>query len=79
MDWFLHDNGMKPRFTFHFNVISGIEKQHIYVNDPDWGKVLGGKHQYKINDYLYAVYASAYGAIDNASFMKIRYRGEKAD
>ena len=32
----------------------------------------GGKHKYEINDFMYAIYASAYGDIDNASIMKIR-------
>lgn len=72
--WFLHDHKMKPRFTFHFNVISGIDKKYLYSNDPDWGDELGGQHKHAINDYFYAVYASAYGAIDNASFMKVGYR-----
>lgn len=72
--WFLHDSGMKPRFTFHFNVITGIDPKFIYVNDPDWGDELGGQHKHEIGNYLYAMYASAYGALDNASLMIVKKR-----
>lgn len=72
--WFLHDSGLPPRLTFHFNVITGIDARNIFVNDPDWGEPFGGKHQFSIDEYLYAVYASAYGAIDNASFLKVRLK-----
>lgn len=74
--WFLHKNTMRPRFSFHFNVISGIDGKNIYVNDPDWGTKLGGRLKHEIKSYLYAIYASAFGAIDNASFIKIKYKGK---
>lgn len=61
------------QFNFHYNVITGIDSKHIIVNDPGAG-VLGGKHTYPIDDYLYALYASAHGEGDNASMMKIRYK-----
>ena len=61
----------KPIFNFHFNLITGIDETHIYVNDPLWD-YRGGKHKYLINDFMYAIYASAYGDLDNASLMKIR-------
>ena len=61
----------KANFNFHFNIITGIDENYIYVNDPMWDN-RGGKHKYEINDFMYAIYASAYGDIDNASIMKIR-------
>lgn len=63
--------GVKRDFNFHFNVITGIDKTHIYVNDPLSGP-RGGKQKYKISDYLYAIHASAYGDMDNACLMTIR-------
>ncbi len=60
-----------PSFNFHFNVITGIDGKYIYVNDPLWD-YRGGKHRYEINDFMYALYASAYGDSDNASLMKIK-------
>jgi hypothetical protein len=54
--------------------VSGIDSKSIFVNDPDWGEELGGKHQHRIGDYLYAIHASAYGALDNASLMRINLR-----
>jgi len=61
----------RPIFNFHFNIITGLDKTHIYVNDP-LDDYRGGKHKYPINDFMYAIYASAYGDLDNASIMKIK-------
>lgn len=61
----------KAGFNFHFNVITGIDKDHIYVNDP-LEDYRGWKQKYKINDFMYAIYASAHWDIDNASIMKIK-------
>ncbi|HIH25415.1 hypothetical protein J4476_06320 [Candidatus Woesearchaeota archaeon] len=61
----------KPMFNFHFNMITGIDDEFIYVNDPMWD-YRGGSQKYLISDFLYAIYASAYGDLDNASIMKIK-------
>jgi len=61
----------KPSFNFHFNIITGIDEKYIYVNDPMWD-YRGGKKRYEINDFMYAIYASAHGDLDNASIMKIK-------
>lgn len=63
--------GVKRKFNFHFNVITGIDKTHVYVNDPLKGK-RGGSKKFKIRDYLYAIHASAYGDLDNATLMTFR-------
>ncbi|HEY4694754.1 MAG TPA: cysteine peptidase family C39 domain-containing protein [Candidatus Nanoarchaeia archaeon] len=60
----------KPKFNFHFNVITGIDEKYIYVNDPIWGK-RGGRHKYLIPNYLFGMYASAYGDLDNPCLIKI--------
>ncbi len=61
----------KPDFNFHFNLITGVDEQYIYVNDSLWD-YRGGKHKYKIDDFMYALHASAYGDPDNASIIKIK-------
>jgi uncharacterized protein YvpB len=61
----------KAIFNFHFNIITGIDEKYIYANDPMWD-YRGGKQKYEINDFIYAIYASAYGDLDNASIMKIK-------
>lgn len=60
----------KPIFNFHFNLITGIDEEFVYVNDP-LPDYRGGSHKYQINDFIYALYASAYGDSDNAMLMKI--------
>lgn len=68
--------GNTPRYNFHFNVITGIDDDFVYVNDPLLGR-RGGKHRYPISDYLFAIYASGQGDLenlDNQSLIKIRNR-----
>lgn len=61
----------KPRYNFHFNVVTGIDDSHVYVNDPLWDE-RGGKHKYKIADFLFGIYTSSAGAFDNPSLIRIR-------
>ena len=66
--------GETPKYNFHFNVVTGIDKNFIYANDPlpdRWG----GKHKFPISDYFFAIYASGQGPVDNLdnpSLIKIR-------
>ena len=62
----------KPDFNMHFNAITGIDKKYIYINDPSGNPQHGGRHKFKIEDYFYGIYASAFGGADNAALMKIR-------
>ena len=60
----------RPGFNFHFNVITGIDDRSVYVNDPrsdSWG----GERAYPIDDFFFALFASAYGDLDNASLLCI--------
>lgn len=72
--WFLHQTDLPPRFSIHFNIVTGFDESTISVNDPDWGKPFGGRHTIKRNDFLYAMYASAKGGIDDACIMKVKRR-----
>ncbi len=58
-------------FNFHYNVVTGLDKKKVYVNDPLWDTA-GGRRAYEINEYLYAIHAAAFGEADNASIMKIK-------
>ena len=60
----------KAGFNLHFNIITGIDEEFIYVNDP-LDNYKGGNQKYEINDFMYAIYASASGDLDSASIMKI--------
>ncbi len=60
----------KPGFNFHFNILTGIDATHIYVNDPLPGSK-GGRQKYKIKDFLYGIYASTYGDVDNGCLIKV--------
>ena len=72
--WFLHETNSSPRFSIHFNVVTGIDEQAVVVNDPDWGETLGGAHRIERDNFLYALYASAKGGIDDACILKARKR-----
>ena len=61
----------KPVFNFHFNVVTGIDDIYVYVNDPLWDD-RGGKNKYTLTEFLYGLYARAYGDLDNASLIKIK-------
>jgi hypothetical protein len=63
--------GNEPRFNFHFNLITGIDAEFVYLNDPLIDK-RGGKQRFKIDEYFYGIYASAYAELDNACLMKAR-------
>ncbi|MDP2671272.1 MAG: peptidase C39 family protein [bacterium] len=61
----------KPRFNFHFNVVTGIDETHIYVNDPLWDK-RGGEHKYLISDFIFGMYATTYSDLEDPCLIKIR-------
>lgn len=60
----------EPRLNYHFNVVTGMDKDHIYVNDPAWGE-RGGRHKHKISDFVFGMYASVAGGVDNPSLIRI--------
>ncbi len=60
----------KPQFNFHFNVITGIDKNYIYRNDPG-AEEKGGKKKTEISDFMFGLYASIYGDLDNGSLLQI--------
>lgn len=63
--------GSTPAFNFHIVVITGWEQGRIFVNDPLPGP-LGGRQEHAEKEFFYALYASAYADLDNASLIKIR-------
>jgi len=64
--------GSKPKFNFHFNLITGLDNNYVYVNDPLWDNERGGKKKYNIRDFFFGLYASCYGDLDNACLIKIK-------
>jgi predicted double-glycine peptidase len=68
---FLYPKATKRTFNFHANVITGIDAKYVYVNDP-LANINGGRRKHLIPEFMYGLYASAYGAPDNASLIKIR-------
>lgn len=72
--WFLHKTKMLPRFSVHFNVVCGMNKNNFTVNDPDFGNDFGGAHDIEKKLLMYSIYVSAKGGIDDACIMKISQR-----
>jgi hypothetical protein len=67
-NWLL---GKRRSYNFHFNVVTGIDDSSIYVNDPIWDNA-GGKQKYRIQDFLFAMYAASLGTPDEGALMKLR-------
>lgn len=67
---FLYRAAKKPVFNFHSVVVTGIDKKYVYVNDPLHDS-RGGRHKYPIDEFMYGINASAYGAPDNASILRV--------
>jgi len=58
-------------YTFHSVVITGLEDDKVFVNDP-YAEEYGGTKEYPIEDFLFAMYSSSLGDLDNGSLIKIR-------
>jgi len=65
--FFLHHT--EPKFNFHFNLVTGIDDKHVFVNDPI--ARLGGQKIYAINDFFFGLYASTYGDLDNGCLILV--------
>lgn len=61
----------EPKFNFHFNLVTGIDGDLVYVNDPMWDE-RGGKKTYPIDDFFFGLYASSYGDLDNGCLIIAR-------
>ncbi len=64
-------NSKKPSLNLHFNIVTGFDNNNIFANDPLWD-YRGGCNKYDTSEFFYGVYASAYPALDNASFMLVK-------
>lgn len=62
-----------PKFNLHFNIVTGFDETHVYLNDP-LPDQRGGKKKCSVNDFFYGVHASTYADIDNGCLLKIKKR-----
>ncbi len=86
--WFLAKQtfeGEKDRvrgfFNSHFNVITGLDGDRIFVNDPEFfepdfqkskingGYELGGPQNYNVDDYLFGIYTNIGQDLDNGAII----------
>jgi len=67
-------NREKPAFNFHFNIITGYDDTYIYANDPLVPEEGGGIKKYEHQSFFYGLYASTFGDLDNACFIKLKKR-----
>lgn len=58
-------------YTFHSMVVVGIDNNKVLVNDP-YDNEEGGEKEYSFEEFLFAVYSSSLGDLDNGCFMKIK-------
>jgi len=64
----------KPKLMYHFNVVSGYNKEHVFVSDPLPDK-RGGDNKYLARDFFYGVYSAIAADMDNGCFIKIKRKG----
>lgn len=58
-------------YTFHTVVITGLENGKVFVNDP-YAEEDGGSKEYPLEDFLFSMYSSSLGDLDNGSLIKVR-------
>ncbi|MEI8364674.1 MAG: papain-like cysteine protease family protein, partial [archaeon] len=61
----------EAKLNSHANIVTGFDNDYVYINDPE--KIIS-KQKYKINEFLYGVYASAHNNIDDDCFMLVKPR-----
>lgn len=64
---------VEPWFNLHFNLVTGIDRRFIYVNDPGDGR-LGGRKRYLIKDWMFGLHASTYAGFHEGTLMRVRVR-----
>jgi len=69
--------GDRPGSYLHANVITGIDDELIYVNDPLWDD-RGGQKSYPIEAFLYAIHLATLTDLDNGSLFMFRPPGDAA-
>lgn len=65
--------GSRPGLNYHFVVITGIDDQSIWYNDP-LPDERGGKQQTSIRAFFYGLAASVGGDLDNGSLIRVKPR-----
>jgi len=60
----------KPGVDYHFDLVTGFDEENFYLNDSIWD-YRGGKKKILKEDYLYGIYSSAVGSLDNACLITI--------
>ncbi|MFH1064015.1 MAG: C39 family peptidase [Candidatus Woesearchaeota archaeon] len=61
-----------PRFNHHYVVVTGVDGKNVYVNDPSWHKVRGGKQKYTIDEFLFAIHATTEYCMSSGGILKIK-------
>jgi hypothetical protein len=67
--------GYRPAFTFHYQVITGFSNGIVHCNDPAWNST-GGQRSHQIEDYLFAIAATAYHLLDEPCLIKAKPNAE---
>ncbi len=69
--WYSRVPGRPFSDIFHLVVITGVDDAYVYINDPHWK--FGGQVKHTHEEFLFALYSSSLGDVDNGSviFSKI--------
>ena len=65
--------GEQAQYYLHANVITGIDDEYIYVNDPLWDE-RGGRRRHERKDYMFGIYMATHGNFNNGYLLKVKPR-----
>lgn len=68
--WYTRVPGRPFSDVFHLVVVTGVDDSYVYVNDPQWK--FGGQAKYSHTEFLFALYSSSFGDVDNGSIILSR-------
>jgi uncharacterized protein YvpB len=62
----------KPfNYTFHIVLVVEVDNDNVTINDPYWDEE-GGKQTYPVDEFFYAMHASALGGADNDCLITVK-------
>lgn len=59
-------------YNFHFTIVTGLDADHVYVNDPLKNETKPSQYAWPRDGFFYAMHCAAFGDVDNDSLLLLR-------